>query len=300
MSIRIGINPLSWSNDNLPSPGAENSLETTLGEGKQAGYTGFELGNRFPHEPEALREALEPHDLALVSGGYRGRLLARGVKEEIAALQDHLHLLHDLGARVMVFAEVTDCIHDDRGAPVSHRPRMTSAQWCEFGERLTEVAEYTLSHGVRVVYHHHVGTVVESGEDVDRLMEVTGQAVGLLLDTGHLSYTDTDPLGVAQRHGKRICHVHCKDVRKEILDDVRNRDVSFLDAVLAGAFTVPGDGCIDYLPIFESLKQDGYEGWLVVEAEQDPVIAHPLTYATKGYDYLCRTATQVWGDGVLQ
>ncbi|MGD8910884.1 MAG: myo-inosose-2 dehydratase [Chromatiales bacterium] len=300
MSIRIGINPLTWTNDDLPSLGAENSLEMALSEGRQAGYAGFELGNKFPREPAALRQALEPYGLALVSGWYSGRLLARDVKEEIVAIQDHLHLLRALGANVMVFAEVTDCIHGDRDTPVSRRPRMTDAQWKTFGQRLTEVARYTLSQGVRIAYHHHMGTVVESEQDVERLMEVTGDAVGLLLDTGHLTYAGADPLGVAQRHGKRICHVHCKDVRRQILSEVRNRDTSFLDAVLAGVFTVPGDGCIDYLPIFESLKRDGYEGWLVVEAEQDPAIAHPLTYATKGYNYLHKTATQVWGGGSLQ
>jgi inosose dehydratase len=300
MSIRIGINPLTWTNDDLPSLGAENSLDMALSEGRQAGYAGFELGNKFPREPGALRQALEPHGLALVSGWYSGRLLARDVKEEIAAIQDHLHLLRALDANVMVFAEVTDCIHGDRDTPVSRRPRMTDAQWKMFGQRLTEVAEYTLSQGVRIAYHHHMGTVVESERDVDRLMEVTGDAVGLLLDTGHLTYAGADSLGVAQRHGKRICHVHCKDVRSGILSEVRNRDSSFLDAVLAGVFTVPGDGSIDYLPIFESLKQAGYEGWLVVEAEQDPAIAHPLTYATKGYEYLHKTAAQVWDGGALQ
>ncbi|OZG72017.1 myo-inosose-2 dehydratase [Hahella sp. CCB-MM4] len=288
MSVKLGINPLTWTNDDLPELGGETPLEQCLSEGRQAGFSGFELGHKFPRKPEVLGPILKEHDLNLVSGWYSAELLTRSVDEEIKAIQEHLILLRELGAATMVFCEVTGCVHGQRNTPVSHSPRMSDQQWEEFTKRLTAVADYTLEHGVKIAYHHHMGTVVETEEDIDRLMALTGDSVGLLLDTGHLTYAGGDPLAVQKRHSDRINHVHCKDIRRSILADARNRNLSFIDSVLNGVFTVPGDGCIDYLPIFKGLKTSGYEGWLVVEAEQDPAIAHPLTYATMGHNNLVR------------
>ncbi|MDE9587990.1 myo-inosose-2 dehydratase [Xenorhabdus bovienii] len=290
MAVQLGINPLTWTNDDLPSLGAETPLETCLAEGRQAGFAGFELGNKFPRQSQILGPILASHDLKLVSGWYSGNLLMRSVEEEIAAVQPHLALLRELGASVMVFAEVTDCIHGDQEKSVHLRPLFPVERWQEYGEKLTAFARYTQSKGVQIAYHHHMGTVIESAEDVDDLMEHTGEEVGLLLDTGHLTFAGDDPLAVAKRWCTRINHVHCKDIRPEVLKDVKNRKTSFLDAVLSGVFTVPGDGCVDYPAIFNVLKASHYDGWLVVEAEQDPTIAHPLTYATLGYNNLHRFA----------
>ncbi|MDC9621290.1 myo-inosose-2 dehydratase [Xenorhabdus sp. XENO-7] len=290
MAVQLGINPLTWTNDDLPSLGAETPLETCLTEGRQAGFAGFELGNKFPRQSQILEPILASHNLELVSGWYSGNLLTRSVEEEIAAVQPHLTLLRELGATVMVFAEVTDCIHGDQGKAVHLRPWFPVERWQEYGEKLTEFARYTQSQGVQIAYHHHMGTVIESAEDVDYLMEYTGEEVGLLLDTGHLTFAGDDPLAVAKRWCARINHVHCKDIRPDVLKDVKNRKTSFLDAVLSGVFTVPGDGCVDYPAIFNVLKASHYDGWLVVEAEQDPTIAHPLTYATLGYNNLHRFA----------
>ncbi|MCL2896861.1 myo-inosose-2 dehydratase [Brenneria tiliae] len=292
MAVQLGINPLTWTNDDLPSLGADTPLETCLSEGKQAGFAGFELGNKFPRQSAVLGPILKEHDLRLVSGWYSGRLLERSVEEEIAAVQDHLNLLRDLGAGVMVFAEVSGAVHGDRQKPVHLRPRFPADRWREYGDRLSEFARYTHSQGVRIAYHHHMGTVIESAQDVDNLLEHTGPEVGLLLDTGHLAFAGADPLAVAERWVARINHVHCKDIRADVLRDVKNRKTSFLDAVLSGVFTVPGDGCVDYPPLFRLLKAHGYQGWLVVEAEQDPAVAHPLTYATLGYNNLQRLAYQ--------
>ncbi|MGI0115424.1 myo-inosose-2 dehydratase [Zooshikella sp. RANM57] len=292
MTIKIGINPLTWTNDDLPSLGADTPLETCLREGKQAGYLGFELGNKFPREANVLGPILQQFQLELVSGWYSGQLLQRHVDDEINALQGHLNLLKALGAEVLVFAEVTGCIHGRQDTPLSHRPVMTDAQWEMFTEKLNQIAAYTLAEGVRLAYHHHMGTVVETESDIDRLMKMTDDTIGLLLDTGHLTYSGGDPLTIIQRYGQRICHVHCKDIRPEILAWAKNSDSSFLNAVLQGVFTVPGDGCIDYSALLNALANKGYEGWLVVEAEQDPAIAHPLTYARKGYEYLEQQATQ--------
>jgi len=191
---------------------------------------------------------------------------------------------------VLVFAEVSDCIHGEQQTPVHLRPRFPAERWQEYGEKLTAFARYTQQQGVQIAYHHHMGTVIESAQDVDNLMTHTGPEVGLLLDTGHLTFAGADPLAVAQRWISRINHVHCKDVRADVLAEVKNRKTSFLDAVLSGVFTVPGDGCVDYPPIMALLKQQGYQGWLVVEAEQDPAIADPLTYARLGYNNLSNRA----------
>ncbi|PLY38617.1 myo-inosose-2 dehydratase [Pectobacterium carotovorum] len=292
MSVQLGINPLTWTNDDLPSLGVDTPLETCLSEGRQAGFAGFELGNKFPRQASVLGPILQAHDLRLVSGWYSGELLTRSVEEEIEAVQGHLALLRDLGATVLVFAEVTGAIHGDQQKPVHLRPRFPEDRWPEYGKKLTEFARYTQSQGVQIAYHHHMGTVIESAQDVDNLMEHTGPEVGLLLDTGHFTFAGADPVAVAKRWINRINHVHCKDIRPDVLKDVKNRKTSFLDAVLSGVFTVPGDGCVDYPAVFSILKAHHYSGWLVVEAEQDPAVAHPLTYATLGYNNLQRFAQQ--------
>lgn len=281
--VRIGINPLSWMNDDLPSLGGETPLEVALTEGRQIGYEGFELGNKFPREPQALKTLLAQYDLALVSGWYSGRLAQRSAEDEIAAVGPHLELLAKNGATVMVYGEVADTIQGSP-QPLFQRPRfVTEAQWSAYAERLERFARYTLSHGVRVAYHHHMGAYVETPADVDELMKRTTDAVGLLLDTGHITFAGGDPLALLDRYAARVCHVHCKDVRPDVVKLARNRDWSFLEAVINGAFTVPGDGAVDFASVIGKLKQIGYRGWLVVEAEQDPVIAPSYAFAEKGY-----------------
>jgi len=281
--IRIGVNPLSWMNDDLPSLGGEVPLELALREGKQIGFAGFELGNKFPREPEALRTLLASHQLALVSGWYSGRLARRSAQEEIDAVGPHLELLAKNGATVMVYGEVADSI---QGAPqpLFKRPRfINDAQWEGYAERLNTFASYTLSQGVRVAYHHHMGAYIETPSDVDRLMAMTSKDVGLLFDSGHITLAGGNALLMLDKHIARICHVHCKDVRRAVMTLARNRDWSFLQAVINGVFTVPGDGDIDFAPLIDRLKRHGYKGWLVVEAEQDPVVAPSYTYAELGY-----------------
>jgi inosose dehydratase len=286
MAVRLGINPLTWTNDDLPSLGADTSLQTCLAEGKQAGFSGFELGQKFPREPEALRKELSPHGLDLVSGWYSSLLLDRSVDQEIEAMQPHLKLLKAFDCNAMVFCEVSGCVHGDQALPVSTRPILSDSQWVLLLERLNAIGDYLASENIDMAYHHHMGTVIQSEEDVDRLMQGTSASVGLLIDTGHMTYAGGDPLALAQRWLDRIRHVHCKDIRPDVLADALNRNLSFLDAVLNGVFTVPGDGCVDYRTLFDKLVSVDYDGWLVVEAEQDPAIAHPLTYATLGYNNL--------------
>jgi len=286
MAVRIGINPITWSNDDLPELGGETPLETCLAEAREAGYVGIELGNKFPRESAVLRPILDRHGLALISGWYSARLLERTAAEEIRAVEPHLSLLSEMGSAVMVFAETTGSVAGERGRPLSRRSHLSEADWPRFAERLTAVADHLVRRGVRMAYHHHMGTVVESEAEIDRLMRSTGESVGLLLDTGHLAYAGADPVAVAKRHIARINHVHCKDVRADVLAVMRGDDRSFLDAVVEGVFTVPGDGAVDFAAVLGVLKTAGYQGWLVVEAEQDPAKAHPLTYARMGCRYL--------------
>lgn len=288
MSVRFGVNPIGWSNDDLRELGVGTPLETCLAEAKQAGYEGIELGHKFPREAKALKAVLSAHGLDLVSGWYSSELLVRDAKEELRNLHAHLDLLKALGSRILIFAETSNAIHGDRGRKLGARPKLKAGDWREFGQRVTEVAEVVAKDGLALAYHHHMGTVVQSGEDIDAFMDSTGPAVKLLLDTGHATFGGADPVALAKTYRTRIAHVHCKDVRRGVLAEARSRNWSFLDAVVEGCFTVPGDGMVDFPAVLGALP--GYSGWLVVEAEQDPDKANPLQYATLGCANLKRYA----------
>lgn len=284
MTISLGINPITWSNDDLQYVGADISLETCLSEAAAAGYSGIELGHKFPRDAKDLRPILDEYGLELVSGWYSGRLLKRNAKSEIVAMESHASLLAAMGCKVLIFAEVTGCIHSDIAARLSQRPKIGAEDWQSFGKRLSKVGRVAADHGLKLCYHHHMGTVVQSDADIDALMQQTSDDVFLLLDTGHAFFAGADPVRLAKQYSDRIGHLHCKDIRKQPMQRCINRDGSFLDAVLDGAFTVPGDGCIDYAGVFSALSD--YSGWAVVEAEQDPSVAPPAKYAQMGYDNL--------------
>ena len=286
MAVRIGANPIGWSNDDMRELGGATPLEVCLAEAKEAGFEGMELGHKFPREPKALAAVLAKFGMSLVSGWYSAELLRRDADEEMRQLRPHLDLLKALGCNVLVFAETSNAIHGDRAKPLAERPVLAGSEWSRFGERMTEIADRTLSEGVRLVYHHHMGTVVEGADEIDALMAATGPSVHLLLDTGHATFAGADPAALARRYRDRISHVHAKDVRAGMMATARAQRLSFLDAVIAGVFTVPGDGCVDYPGVLRELP--GYSGWVVVEAEQDPAKAHPLTYAKLGYANLRR------------
>ena len=286
MTIELGTNPIAWSNDDLPALGGDTPLEVCLDEARQAGFTGIELGYKFPRTPDALLAALSPFGLACISGWYSASLLARDAEVELRHLRPHLDLLRAVGSQVMVFAETSNAIHTDRAAPLSGRPKLAESDWPQFGDRLTEVGDALRTEGVRLVYHHHMGTVVQSEADIAALMTHTGPSVQLLLDTGHASWAGADPAALAQRYRNRIGHVHAKDVRADIRAQAEAGDWSFLNSVIAGVYTVPGDGSVDFVSVLRALR--GYSGWVVIEAEQDPAVANPLHYATLGRRNLAR------------
>jgi len=291
MSIRFGASPIAWSNDDMPELGGDVPLEEILGDIHALGFEGVELGGRFPREPGELKALLSRHALDLVGGWYSGALLQRDAGAEIAAMQPHLALLEALGCEVFVFAETSNAVHGRRDVPLSRTPRIDGVgAWARFGERMTRVADHVQARGLRFAYHHHLGTVVEHQEDLDAFLRHTGPSVGLTLDTGHAALGGIDFLGVIRNHPARIAHVHCKDVRGEVHARMRARNASFLDGVLAGMFTVPGDGSIDYGAVMRALAAIGYSGWIILEAEQDPALAPPRRYAELGMRTLADAA----------
>ena len=266
--------------------GGDTPLEVCLAEAREAGYTGIESGAKFPMDPEVLGPIVAEHRLQLVSGWFSGRILEVSVDEEKRRLEDQLRTFAALGAPVMVYAETTGSTQSDRSKAVSERPSLPEADFPDYGRKLSEIAEYMAGRGVAMAYHHHMGTVIETEAEVDLLMAHTGAAVGLLIDSGHVVFAGGDPERALRRHAARVNHIHCKDIRAEVLDRVRAEDMSFLDGVVAGVFTVPGDGAIDFHGFAKVLAEIGYAGWVVVEAEQDPAKANPLVYAKIGFRHL--------------
>jgi len=286
MKVRFGIAPIAWTNSDLPELGGDTTLETCLAESREAGFSGTETGVKFPMDAASLGSVLQCFALKLVSGWFSGELLEHSVDEEKDRIEAQLATFKALGAKVLVYAETTGSVQSRIDAPLSSRPRLAVEQFQLYGRKLTALAEHMAERGVCMTYHHHMGTVVETQREINLLMENTGAAVGLLIDTGHLTYAGADVLETTRRHARRINHVHCKDIRAAILKTARSDDQSFLRAILDGVFTVPGDGFIDYYAFARVLADIGYEGWAVVEAEQDPVKAPPLEYSRIGLQHL--------------
>jgi len=289
MTIRLGANPIGWSNDDLQEIGGETPLETCLAEAKSAGFEGMELGHKFPRQAAALKAALAPFGLACIGGWHSIELLKRSAREEFDLAAPHRELLKAMGTDVFIVAETSNAIHGERGTPLSRRPVLAAADWPVYGAKMTELAELLAAEGLRLCYHHHMGTIVQSGADIDALMANTRAPANLLLDTGHATWGGADPAALARRYKNRITHVHCKDVRGAKMRDAQAGDWSFLDSILGqgdelGVYTVPGDGVVDYVAVFRELK--GYSGWVVLEAEQDPKKAPSLPYAKKGVAHL--------------
>jgi inosose dehydratase len=290
MSVRFGVSPIAWINDDMPELGGDTPLERVLTEARDIGYAGIELGGKFPRQPKELGALLARFELALVGGWYSASLLTRTAGEEIAALQPHLALLKAMGSRVFIIAETSNAIHGDRSRPLSATPRLDHTAWAHFGAKLTEVADAVTAAGLRFAYHHHLGTVVESSEDIDWFLRSTGSSVGLTIDTGHAALGGVDAVSLIRAQPERVAHVHCKDIRGKVSRKVRAEGGGFLRGVLEGMFTVPGDGDVDFAKVMRALGDISYAGWIIVEAEQDPAVADPRRYGELGLTTLRREA----------
>ncbi len=287
LKAKLGIAPIAWSNDDLPQLGGDTPLTICLAESRQAGFQGVETGGKFPKTTAELSAVLREYQLELVSGWYSGTLLDNTVEEEIKKALPQLQLFRDCGAACLVYGETAGTIQNRQDVPLAKRRRLNDEQMQAYAEKLSRFAAFCRDFGVPLAFHHHMGTAIEDEHDIDRLMAATSAEVGLLFDAGHLVFAGVDPLAILAKHGARINHVHTKDVRAAVLQALNWQRDSFLDAVLKGIYTVPGDGMIDFSTIINKLAQIGYEGWFVVEAEQDPAKAPPLEYALIGYKTLC-------------
>jgi inosose dehydratase len=290
MSVRFGVSPIAWANDDMPELGAATSVEAILAEAAEIGFAGVELGGRFPRDPAVLGPMLARERLALIGGWWSTHLLEHDAQAEIQALQGHLRLLEALGAPVFIAAECTRAIHGERSAPLSKRPRLPANDWARFGERMSALAAHAGERGLRFAYHFHLGTVVEDADDLGRFLDATTEAVGLVVDTGHAALAGIDVQRLIREHPGRVAHVHAKDVRGAVAGRVRAEGRSFLDGVLDGMFTAPGDGDLDFEPVMRELAAIGYLGWVVEEAEQDPARADPRVFSRLGLATLQRAA----------
>lgn len=286
--LRLGINPLSWTNDVITEFGDDTPVETFLHEAAACGYQGVEMGRKFPRDPSVLKPLLAEHDLALASGWYSGFLAERDVESELVAVAEHAELLAACGAQVMVYGECGLMPGDSPlEAPLSKSPSVSKDDWSAYGERLTRFAEALKArHGIALSYHAHLMMVVENEAEIDALMAHTGEAVGLLFDAGHVVAGGSDMASLLARHGARINHLHCKDIRGDVMARVRREDISFNQGVRDGMFTVPGDGYLDFSSLIEFATNTDYQGWLIVEAEQDPRKAPPKEMAGIAYRHM--------------
>lgn len=293
--IQLGTNPIAWANDDDQSIGADIPTERILHEaGRLIGFDGIENGHRWPqNDPEALRALLAQYGLRFISGWHSLNLLAHSIADEKKAIQPHLDKLKYNGCKVAITCETSNSVQGlDR--PLSTRPVLGGAAMKDFGAKIEEIAQYTADQGIDLVYHHHMGTVVQSPDDIDAFMAATGPATKLLFDAGHCYFGGGDPVTVLKKHVARVRHVHAKNVRPAIRARVEADGLSFMDGVRAGVFTVPGDqeGAIEFGPLLRTLKDNGYDGWIVIEAEQDPAQRNPLLYQTLGFHTLKRIARE--------
>ena len=285
--IRFGIAPINWNNDDLPELGSGYSLERILSEMNQAGYEGTELGNKFPNEVSALSELLNTFNLKLASSWHSTYFVLNEQEYELKNVEEKVSFLKEANAEVINIAECSASVHSDINKSLASKPVLSDSDWELLIGSLNKAGEICNDYGIRLAYHHHMGTCIQTAEEIKRLLKFTDpNYVNLCVDTGHLYYAGIDPVKFIENNLERIVHVHFKDVRKEEFNKYDSSSDSFLKTILSGIFTVPGDGCIDFSSIVKILQQNHYNGWIIVEAEQDPDKADPLHYAISSRNYL--------------
>jgi len=285
-NIKWGISPIGWRNDDIPEIGAENTLQHLLSDIVVAGFQGTEIGGFFP-EAEILKKELHLRNLSIAGKWFSSYLIRDGLPIVATGFKRQCETLQELGASVIVVSEQTYSVQALEQNVFADKPVFTDEEWNLVSTGLNRLGEIAADHRLDLVYHHHLGTGIQTGEEIDRLMEATDPAyVHLLYDTGHLYVSDGDYLTVLRKHHSRIKHVHFKDARRQVVEDCKKQGQSFLESFLNGMFTVPGDGCIDFRQVYDLLRECQYHGWIIIEAEQDPAIAHPLEYALIARKYI--------------
>lgn len=288
-NVKLGIAPIAWTNDDLPELGGENTFRQCVSEMALAGFTGSEVGNKYPKDPAVLKPMLELRGIEICNAWFSAFLISRPYEETEAAFEKHVAFLAAMGAKVVGVSEQSYSIQGIQSQPVFEgKYAMNDAEWDTLCNGLNRMGKLSLEkYGIALTFHHHMGTVVQSAAETDRLMAGTNPAyVSLLFDSGHFAYCGENPAEMVRRYAKRIKHVHLKDIRPDVVAKVRENRWSFLEGVRQGTFTIPGDGCVDFDPIFACLEESGFEGYMVVEAEQDPAKADPLEYAIRARKFI--------------
>lgn len=291
--IRFGIAPINWSNDDMPELGGDYTLDTILSEMSQAGYSGTEIGNKFPESSASIKKELRKYDLELASSWHSTFFLSKDVHSELESIKRKSALLVAAGAKIINIAECTGSVHSEIDTPLSSKPMCNEQDWYKLIGSLNRAGEICNSYGLSMAYHHHMGTCIQNEEEIYKLLSDTDpELVYLCADTGHLYFAGVDPIKFFEKNMIRIKHIHFKDLRFQVFSNLNFKTDSFLKSVLSGTFTVPGDGCIDFNAISEIIIKSKYSGWIIVEAEQDPTIANPLEYALLSKKYL----NNIWSD----
>ena len=289
--VKLGIAPIAWTNDDMPDLGAENTFEQCISEMALAGFTGCEIGNKYPKDPKVLKKALDLRHMQICNAWFSTFLTTKPYEETEKEFIKHITFLKEMGAKVVGVSEQGHSIQGTDLSIFDDKYVMNDEEWKKFADGLSRLGSIAKEYGITLVYHHHMGTVVQTAAEVDKMMELCDpESVYLLFDSGHLAYCGEDYMAVLKKYAKRIKHVHLKDIRPEIVKKVKEEHLSFLQGVRLGAFTVPGDGAIDFAPIFDELDKAGYEGWMLVEAEQDPAVANPFKYAKMARKYIAEKA----------
>ncbi|MDZ7276971.1 myo-inosose-2 dehydratase [Pantoea eucrina] len=288
-NVKLAIAPIGWTNDDMPELGSENTFQQTVSEMALAGFTGSEVGSKYPREPAVLKPMLDIRGIEICNAWFSTFFANGDNAKTIDQFVNHMNFLHAMGARVIGCSEQSQSIQGTTLPVLEQKPVFSDEQWQRTAEGYNTLAQLAAEKGMRVCLHHHMGTAIQTPAEIDRFMAETHEDVGLLFDTGHIYYSEGSQqvmLEVLKKHLPRIFHVHLKDVRDHVVADVRAQSLSFLDGVKKGTFTVPGDGVIDFDPVFRILDDYGYKGWMVVEAEQDPALANPFEYAVKARKYI--------------
>ena len=288
-NVKLGIAPIAWTNDDLPELGGENTFQQCVSEMALAGFTGSEVGNKYPKDPAVLKPALELRGIEICNAWFSTFLISKPYEETLREFDKHVAFLAAMGAKVVGVSEQSYSTQGIQDQPVFEgKYEMNEAEWEMLCDGLNRLGKYSLeTYGVALTFHHHMGTVVQTAKETLYLMDGTDpKYVSLLFDSGHFAYCGEDPVKLVKKHAKRIKHVHLKDIRPDVVARVRSQRLSFLEGVRQGAFTIPGDGCVDFDPIFKVLAENGYEGYMVVEAEQDPAKANPLEYAIRARKFI--------------